>query len=215
MAARCSRWRRGAPPGPAVARPGWPRSTGLPPGLAIRADTPVEPPGFRLTSVTFVRGRDLLAISARRIVTRDFNGLSMPDAGAPVFLLYDPAANRLETVLDNAAATLLQAIDLRRLLLAVNAANTGLQNLGPVSLVLAERVGGSWTAHTLGATFPVGTIIEFAGLLPGGKAALVYAAGNATGGPGAAFYTVPLDGSARTPTLALPDGAFYAPVTLP
>jgi len=186
-----------------------------PAGLAIRADTPVEPPGFRLTSVSFVRGRDLLAISARRIVTRDFNGLSMPDAGAPVFLLYDPATSRLETVLDNAAATLLQAIDSRRLLFAVNAANTGLQNLGPVSLVLAERVGGSWTAHTLGASFPVGTIIEFAGLLPGGKAALIYAASNATGGPGAAFYTVPLDGSARTPALALPDDAFYAPVTLP
>jgi hypothetical protein len=186
-----------------------------PAGLAIRSDTAVEPPGFRLTSAGFVRGRDLLALSVRRTVTRDLGGLTVPDAGAPVFLLYDPAANRLETVLDNAAATLLEALDSRRLLLAVNAANTGLQNLGQARLVLAERVGGGWTARDLGADFPVGTIIEFAGLLPGGNTALIYAAGSTATSPRAAFYTVPLDGSARTQAFALPDGAFYAPVTVP
>jgi hypothetical protein len=157
----------------------------------------------------------LLAISARRLVTRDLNGLTVPDTGTAAFLLYDPASTRLETVLDNAAATLLQALDSRRLLLAVNAANTGLQSLGPVSLVLAERVGGGWTAHDLGASFPVGTVIEFAGLLPDGKTALIYAGGSATASPRAAFYTVPLDGSARTLAFALPDNAFYAPVTMP
>ena len=58
-------------------------------------------------------------------------------------------------------------------------------------------------------------IIEFAGLLPGGNTALIYAAGSAATSPRAAFYTVPLDGSARTQAFALPDGAFYAPVTVP
>ncbi|HMA36777.1 MAG TPA: hypothetical protein VKY74_20145, partial [Chloroflexia bacterium] len=164
-------------------------------------------------SVVFLPGHDRLVVVAQHIAGQVQGGITYPVPLSPTLLLDDLATGQIETVLDNRAATVLAALDARRLLLALAAGPAEGQPDQPPRLALAERQNGGWQVQPLGDAFPSGTQLRFAGLLPDTRAVLLAAVPGSAGA--ATFYRVPLDGSPRTPLATLPAAAAYFPIPAP
>ncbi|HUS16919.1 MAG TPA: hypothetical protein VM536_18125, partial [Chloroflexia bacterium] len=188
--------------------------------LQITADRMITvPETLTIGRVTWVPNSDQIAIGARHVANRVVNGVTFRTSTTSTLLLYDPATQATEPVLDGADASVLTAVDERQLLLSVSRSGSG-QISGGTDLVLAEQNGAGWATRTLGEPFPSGTTLRLGGLLPGRDAVLVAATRPAASLPGSTiYYHVPLAGG---PPRAVADGlvggafaAFSAPPTAP